>query len=72
VLIPPTAKAVGFLSTVIMSKISHRRVHTFTRDELIGHVKDGDEVGEKITEVELEFLRSLKEGVFYGERTSRL
>jgi len=32
----------------------------FTRDELIEHVKDGDEVGEKITEVEMEFLRSLK------------
>jgi len=55
-----------------MSKIrSHRRVHTFTRDELIEHVKEGDVVGEKITEVELEFLRSLKEGIFY-EHTRRL
>jgi len=32
----------------------------FTRDELIDHIKEGDEVGEKIMEVELEFLRSLK------------
>lgn len=32
----------------------------FTRDELIEHVKKGDEIGQKITEVQLSYLKSLK------------
>lgn len=37
----------------------------FTKEELIRHVEKGDEIGKKITEVEINFLRSLKEGIFY-------
>lgn len=32
----------------------------FTRDELIERVRQGDEVGQKIVEVELSYLKSLK------------
>ena len=39
----------------------------FTRDELIDHVRDGDEVGQKMIELEMSFLRSLKSGIFYGD-----
>ena len=39
----------------------------FTKDELIDHVRLGDEVGQKIIELEMSFLRSLKSGVFYGD-----
>lgn len=35
----------------------------FNKEELINHVKEGDEVGKKIIEIELEFLRALKEGI---------
>jgi len=37
----------------------------FNRDELISHVQNGDEIGQKIIEVELNFLRGLKEGILY-------
>lgn len=33
-----------------------------TRDELIQHVRDEDEIGRKVVEVELTFLRALKDG----------
>jgi hypothetical protein len=32
----------------------------FTKDELIDHVRQGDNVGQKIIELEMSFLRSLK------------
>ena len=32
----------------------------FTRDELIKTVKQGDEIGQKIVKVELDYLKSLK------------
>ncbi len=35
---------------------------SFSRDELIKHVKGGDKIGKKIVEIELEFLRALKKG----------
>lgn len=35
----------------------------FTRDQLMARVKEGDEIGEKIAEVQLAWLRSFKEGV---------
>lgn len=38
----------------------------FNKDELISHVQEGDEIGQKIIEVELNFLRGLKEGILYG------
>jgi len=37
----------------------------FNRDELISHVQNGDEIGQKIIEVELSFLRGLKKGILY-------
>ena len=40
------------------------------RDEMIAHVKKGDAVGEKITEIEMEFLRQIKSGRFYEELAS--
>ena len=42
----------------------------FTRDELIQHVKNNDNIGKKITEIELEYLRLLKEGIFYANSTN--
>ena len=39
----------------------------FTKEELIQHVKSGDELGRKIIDVEMSFLRALKDGLFYGE-----
>ncbi|MBI2575341.1 hypothetical protein HYV82_05650 [Candidatus Woesearchaeota archaeon] len=35
----------------------------FSKDELITHVKKGDDIGKKIIEVEMTFLRALKEGI---------
>lgn len=46
-------------------KISIGSQGEFTKDELIDHVKKEDAVGKKIVEVELEFLRAIKEGVMY-------
>jgi hypothetical protein len=43
---------------------------SFTRDELINHVKKNDKFGKKITEVELEYLRMLKEGSIYAQNSS--
>lgn len=44
-------------------KISIGSHGEFTKDELIDHVKKEDIVGKKIIEVELEFLRAIKEGI---------
>jgi len=38
-----------------------------TRDELIQHVRKGDEIGQKVTEIELTFLRALKDGTLLGQ-----
>lgn len=40
---------------------------SLSRDEMIAHVKKGDSAGDKITKIEMEFLRQLKSGVFYEE-----
>lgn len=39
----------------------------FTRDQLIEHVKRNDKLGQKITEIELSYLKMLKEGNFYAQ-----
>lgn len=44
-------------------KISIGSIGSFTKEELIEHVKEGDSIGKKIVEVELHFLKTLKEGV---------
>lgn len=41
-----------------------------SRDEMIAHVKKGDAVGDKISKIEMEFLRQLKSGGFYEELAS--
>ncbi len=43
-------------------KISIGSLGEFTRDELISHVKKDDELGRKIVEIEMEFLRAIKDG----------
>lgn len=37
----------------------------FNKQELISHVEQGDDIGKKIIEVELNFLRGLKNGILY-------
>jgi len=37
----------------------------FSRDELISRVEAGDEVGKKIVEIEMNFLRGLKDNILY-------
>lgn len=41
-----------------------------TKEELIKSVKEGSDVGQKIIEIEMSFLQSLKEGVLYGGTTT--
>ena len=41
----------------------------FTKDELIEHVKKDDEVGKKMVAIEIDFLRSMKEGIFYEQHS---
>jgi len=43
---------------------------SFNKDELIEKVELGDNLGKKIIEVELEFLRALKKGEFFDEQES--
>ena len=42
----------------------------FTRDELIKQVKNDTEIGKKMIEIELTYLRKLKERILYGEYAS--
>ena len=42
----------------------------YSKNELIKHVEEGDGVGKKIIEVEMNFLRALKDGVFYDQDNS--
>ncbi|MBI2050239.1 MAG: hypothetical protein HYT31_00355 [Parcubacteria group bacterium] len=38
---------------------------SFSRDDLIQHVSDGDEIGKKMIEIDMNFLQSLKTGELY-------
>jgi hypothetical protein len=38
----------------------------FSKEELIEHVKKGDEIGRKIADIEMEFIRALKGGIIHG------
>ncbi len=42
----------------------------FTKDQLIEHVKEDDEIGKKMVTLEMDFLRSMKEGIFYEPYSS--
>ena len=44
-------------------KISIGSYGDFRKEELIAHVEKEDEIGKKMVEVELEFLRALKKGI---------
>ncbi len=44
-------------------KMSIGSAGEFSRDELIAKVKEGDPIGKKIMEIEMQFLRSLKQGI---------
>ena len=37
----------------------------FSKEDIINHVRNGDDIGQKIIDAELHFLRTLKEGSFY-------
>ena len=39
---------------------------TFNKHQLISHVKKDDDLGKKIIEIDGEYLKSLKKGVFYA------
>ncbi len=39
----------------------------FSRETLIEAIENGSDIGKKMIEVEMSFLRSLKEGAFYDE-----
>ncbi len=45
-------------------KISIGSEGKFSIDELINRVEKDDEIGKKIVEIQLQYLRSLKEGIF--------
>lgn len=48
-------------------KISIGSNGEFTKEELIEHVKEGDDIGQKVAELELTFLKALKEGTLLEE-----
>ncbi len=44
-------------------KISIGSFGEFGKEDLIRHVKEEDEIGKKIMQIELEFLQALKNGI---------
>ena len=48
-------------------KISIGSNGEFTKEELIERVKKGDEIGQKVVELEITFLKALKEGILLEE-----
>ena len=44
-------------------KVSIGSAGEFNKEELISEVKRGSSIGKKIIEVEMEFLRAMKEGI---------
>lgn len=51
-------------------KISIGSDGDFSKEELIRHIENGNEIGKKIVEIQMSFLRSLKEGSFYEQMSS--
>ena len=43
---------------------------SYSKNDLIEHVQKNDELGKKITEIELEYLKMFKEGFFYAQQNS--
>lgn len=48
-------------------KISIGSDGEFSKQQLIEHINEGDAIGQKIVDVQMHFLRSLKEGSFYEQ-----
>ena len=48
-------------------KVSIGNDGSFNKEELIVKVKTGDSLGQKIIELELEYLRAFKKGEFFDE-----
>ncbi|MFH1065331.1 MAG: hypothetical protein V1734_02385 [Nanoarchaeota archaeon] len=44
-------------------KVSIGSAGEFNKEELISEVKKGSSIGKKIIEIEMEFLRAMKEGI---------
>lgn len=40
---------------------------SFSKKELIDHVEKDDEIGKKIVDVQMTYLRSLKTGIFFDD-----
>ena len=51
-------------------KISIGSVGGLTKQEMIENVEKETDIGEKIAEVQLNYLRSLKEGIFYEQNSA--
>lgn len=51
-------------------KISIGSAGEFTKEELIKRVEKEDDIGKKIVEIELDYLRAIKEGIFYEQDIS--
>ena len=48
-------------------KISIGSKGDFSKDQLIYHVNKHDDVGQKIVQIQLSYLQSLKEGILFDE-----
>jgi len=48
-------------------KVSIGSLGEFSKDELIKNVQEKNDVGKKIIEIQLEYIRALKEGLFFNE-----
>lgn len=47
------------------ARISIGSFGSFSKNELISHVEKDDEIGKAVAKIEMEYLRSLKKGIFY-------
>lgn len=68
--IDPTSKKIALARIAAYSdqiKIHIGGQSTFTRTELLSHVRNETEVGQKIVAVEIEFLRDLAQGKIYQD-----
>ena len=48
-------------------KVSIGSLGEFTKDELIKNVQENSDIGKKVVEIQLEYLRAFKEGLFFVE-----
>ena len=48
-------------------KVSIGSLGEFSKDELIKNVQENNDIGKKIIEIQLEYIRALKEGLLFEE-----